>query len=34
MFIERSSRVMERVLADTTDILFDLATDKEEEGEE
>lgn len=34
MFIERSSRVMERVLADTTDILFDLAMDKEEEGED
>ena len=32
-FVERSARVMERALADTSDILFDFITDREEEKE-
>lgn len=31
-FIERSSLVMERALAETTDLLFDLSAGKESEG--
>lgn len=33
-FIERASLVMERSLADTTDILFDLSGGKEEQNDE
>ena len=32
-FVERSARVMERALADTSDILFDFVTDRDEEME-
>lgn len=32
-FIERSSRVMERALADTSDILFDLTSERKLESE-
>lgn len=33
-FMERASLVMERALADTTDILFDLSGRQEEDNEE
>ena len=33
MFIERSSLVMERALAETADILFDLSSGRETQGE-